>query len=56
MSRDQKVMMLLLPKEKCPINVYQGVAFIAQFHNSSPSVTRDKEIVTWLGANDITTS
>ena len=30
MSRDQKVMVLLSPMEKCPINFYHGVAFTAQ--------------------------
>ena len=30
MSRDQKVVMLLPPMEKCPINFYHGVAFTAQ--------------------------
>ena len=30
MSRDQKVMALLSPMEKCPINFYHGVAFTAQ--------------------------
>ena len=29
-SRDQKVMMLLPPMEKCTINFYHGVAFTAQ--------------------------
>ena len=31
MSRDQKVMALLSPMEKWPINFYHGVAFTAQF-------------------------
>ena len=44
MSHDQKVMALLAPVEKCPINFYQTVAFNAQIENSRPSVTRDKEI------------
>ena len=30
MSRDQKVMALLFPMEKCPITFYHGVAFTAQ--------------------------
>ena len=30
MSHDQKVMMLLAPMEKCPINFYHDVAFTAQ--------------------------
>ena len=30
MSRDQKIMVLLSPIEKCPINFYHGVAFTAQ--------------------------
>ena len=30
MSRDQKVMALLPPMEKCPINFYHRVAFTAQ--------------------------
>ena len=30
MSRDQKVMALLSPMEKCPINFYYGVALNAQ--------------------------
>ena len=30
MSRDQNVMTLLSPMEKCPINFYHGVAFTAQ--------------------------
>ena len=30
MSCDQKVMALLLPMEKCPIDFYHRVAFIAQ--------------------------
>ena len=29
-SRDQEVMTLLPPMEKCPINFYHGVAFTAQ--------------------------
>ena len=30
MSRDQKLMAMLSPMEKCPINFYHGVAFTAQ--------------------------
>ena len=30
MSGDQKVMALLSPMEKCPINFYHGVSFTAQ--------------------------
>ena len=30
MSHDQKVMMLLPPTEKCPINYYHRIAFTAQ--------------------------
>ena len=30
MSRDQKVMKLLPPMEKCPMTFYQGVVFTAQ--------------------------
>ena len=44
MSHDQKAMALLFPMEKCLISFYHRVAFIAQFDDSSPSVTRDKEI------------
>ena len=36
-------MTLLPPMEKCPMEFYQGLAF-PKFDNSSPSVTRDKEI------------
>ena len=44
MSHDQKAMALLFPMEKCFISFYHLVAFIAQFDDSSLSVTRDKEI------------
>ena len=44
MSHDQKAMALLFPMEKCLISFYHRVAFIAQFDDSSPSVTWDKEI------------
>ena len=44
MSHDQKAMALQFPMEKCLISFYHRVAFIAQFDDSSPSVTRDKEI------------
>ena len=37
-------MALLFPMEKCLISFYHRVAFIAQFDDSSPSVTWDKEI------------
>ena len=30
MSHDQKVMTLLPPMEKCPMDFYQGVVFTAQ--------------------------
>ena len=43
MSHDQKVMTLLFPMKKCLISFYHRVAFIAQFDDSSPSVTWDKE-------------
>ena len=58
MSCVQKVMTLLLPMKKCPVAIYQRVVFTAQFDNSSPSVTRDKENcqVIWLWGNDVTTS
>ena len=39
MSHDQKAMALLFPMEKCLISFYHQVAFIAQFDDSSPSVT-----------------
>ena len=44
MSHDQKAMALPFPMEKCLISFYHRVAFVAQFDDSSPSVTRDKEI------------
>ena len=44
MSRDKKVITLLPPMEKCPINFYHRVAFTYQIDNSRPSVTWDKEI------------
>ena len=44
MSHDQKAVALLFPMEKCLISFYHRVAFIAQFDDSSPSVTWDKEI------------
>ena len=44
MSHDQKAMVLLFPMEKCLINFYHRVTFIAPFDDSSPSVTQDKEI------------
>ena len=44
MSHDQKTMALLFPMEKCLISIYHRVAFIAQFDDSSPSLTWDKEI------------
>ena len=44
MSHDQKAMAMLFPMEKCLISFYHEVAFIAQFDDSSPPVTRDKEI------------
>ena len=43
MSNDLKIMMLLLPMEKCPMEFCQGLAF-PECDNSSPSVTREKEI------------
>ena len=43
MSYDQKEITLLPPMEKCPMDFYQLVVFSAKF-DSSPSVTRDKEI------------
>ena len=42
MSHDQKVMALLPPMEKCPINFL--LLLLPKFDNSSPSVTWDKEI------------
>ena len=30
MSRDQKVMKILPPMEKCPMDFYEGVAFTAE--------------------------
>ena len=42
MLHDHKAMVLLSPMQKCPINFYHRVAI--NFYNSSPSVTRDKEI------------
>ena len=30
--------------EKCPINIYAELLLLPEFHNSSPSVTQDKEI------------
>ena len=48
MSHDQKAVALLFPMEKCLISFYHRVAFIAQFDDSSPSVTRDKELATSL--------
>ena len=44
MSRDQKVMALVPPMEKCPIDVYTELLLLPKFDNSSPSVTWDKEI------------
>ena len=44
MSHDQKVM-LLQTMEVFPMDLYQGVFFLLpNFDNSSPSVTRDKQI------------
>ena len=43
MSHDQKAMALLFLMEKCLISFYHPVAFIAQFDDSSLSVTREKE-------------
>ena len=40
----QNKMMLLLTMEKSPMDFYQGVVLLPKLDNSSPSVTRDKEI------------
>ena len=44
MSHDQKVMMLLTPMEKWPMNFYQGVGFCCPNLTTVTLVTRDKEI------------
>ena len=43
MSRDQKVMTLLLPIEQCPIPITE-LFLLPKFDKSSSSVIRDKEI------------
>ena len=43
-SHDQKVMVLLSPMEKCPINFITALLLLLKFNNSSLSVTQDKEI------------
>ena len=44
MSRDQKSTTLLPPMEKYPIDYYPEMLLLPKFDNSSPFVTRDKEI------------
>ena len=44
LSRDQKVMTLLPPMEKFPIDSITVLFLLLKFDNSSSSVTRDKEI------------
>ena len=44
MSRDQKVMTLLPPIEKCPMDFYQGVVFYCPNLITVAPVTRDQEI------------
>ena len=58
MSRDQKVMTLLPAMEKCPKDFFQVIFLRPKFDNSSPTVTRDKEISQshMISDNDVTTS
>ena len=44
MPHDQKVMTILTPIEKCPMDSIKELFLQPKFDNSSPSVTRDKEI------------
>ena len=44
MSPDRKVMMLLPPMKKCSMDFDEGVVLLPKSDNSSPCVTRDKEI------------
>ena len=44
LCKDNNVIMLITPMEKRPMDFHQQVVFTAKFENSSPSVTRDKEI------------
>ena len=54
MSRDEKVMTLLW-RSALSTSITELV-LLPKFDNSSPSVTQDKKFVTWLWANDSTTS
>ena len=44
MSCDEKVMVWLALMEKCPTNIYTELLLLSKFDNSSPSVTRDKDL------------
>ena len=55
-SRDQKVMTLLPPWRRALSASITELLSLSKFDNTSPSITEIKRFVTWLWANDITSS